>query len=235
MSRRLVTISAWLLAGNAVVFGLFWTLLQVPESSALMLALSALIAVLAVWAAAAVQSVAMGAWNTDVPVSAGMRAGARRAVMALIAAALFGLVFWLTGHALDWHARVSGQMDAAIISRTGSPATAWLHAGIRWLIVFVRWTLGLTLSVSLLGALVGDGLAALRRAEWLRRALRLRPIVLVTLWFVALDVLPWRYVYWRPAQMPVAVEPWFVVAKLTLVALLMAAGWALVLREGARR
>jgi hypothetical protein len=29
-----------------------------------------------------------------------------------------------------------------------------------------------------------------------------------------------------------AVEPWFVVAKLTAIALLMAAGWALVLREG---
>lgn len=235
MSRRLAAITAWLLLGDAVVFGLFWMLLQVPESSTMMLALSALLSLLAVLGAAAVQSGAMGAWDTAVSVDAGLRAGARRALMALLAAALFALVWWLTGQAFDWHARVSGQVDAAVIASTGSPSTAWLHATVRWLILFVRWTLGLTLAVSLLGALVREGITALGRTDWLRHALRPRSLLLVTVWFAVLDVLPWRFVYWRPTQLSVALEPWFVVAKLTVIALLMAAGWALVLREGRPR
>jgi hypothetical protein len=155
--------------------------------------------------------------------------------MALVAAALFGLMWWLTGHALDWHARLSGQMDAALIARTGSPSTAWLHATVRWLILFVRWTLALALSVSLLGALVEQGVSALRRTGWLRHALQPPRIVLVTIWFAVLDVLPWQHLYWRPAHLSLALEPWFVVAKLTLIATVMAAGWALVLREGRPR
>lgn len=235
MSRRLAAITAWLLVGDAVVFSLFWMLLQVPESSTLMLALSATLGLLVVLGSAVVQSAAMGAWNTDVTVSVGLRTGARRALAALLAAALFALLWWLTDHAFDWHARVSGQMDAAIIARTGSPSTAWLHATVRWLIVFVRWTLALTLAVSLLGALVAGGLPALGRTDWLRHALQPRRLILLTLWFAVLDVLPWRSLYWRPANMSLAVEPWFVVAKLTLIAMAMAAGWALVLREGRPR
>jgi hypothetical protein len=235
LSRRLAAITTWLLLGDAVVFGLFWMLLQVPESTTLMLAVSALLSLLAVLGAAAVQSGAMGAWDTDRPIALGLRTGVGRALMTLPAAALFALVWWLTGQAFDWHARVSGQVDAAVIATTGSPATAWLHASVRWLIVFVRWTLGLTLAVSLLGALVREGLTALGRTGWLRHALRPRPLLLVTLWFAVLDVLPWRFVYWRPAQLSVALEPWFVAAKLTGIALLMAAGWALVLREGRPR
>jgi len=235
MTRRLAAITAWLLAGHAVAFGLFWMLLQVPESSTLMLAASSLLAVLTVFTAAAVQSGAMGAWTMDAPVARGLRAGARRAIAALAAALLFGALWWLTGHALEWHARLSGQMDAAVIARTDSPNTAWLHASLRWMILFVRWTLGISLAVSALGALVGDGRAALRRFDWLRQAVSPRRLLVVTAWFVVLDLLPWLQVGWRPAHLSLALEPWFVGAKLSVVAVLMAAGWALILREGSRR
>jgi len=41
VTRRLPLIAGWLIAGHAAAAGLFWALLQVPESSSLMLALSA--------------------------------------------------------------------------------------------------------------------------------------------------------------------------------------------------
>jgi hypothetical protein len=228
MTRRLAAITAWLLAGHAM-------LLQVPESSTLMLAASSLLAVLTVFTAAAVQSGAMGAWTMDAPVARGLRAGARRASAALVAAVVFGALWWLTGHALEWHARLSGQMDAAMMARTGSPNTAWLHAGLRWLILFVRWSLGLSLAVSALGALVAEGRAALRRFDWLRQAAAPRRLLVITAWFVVLDLLPWLQVGWRPAHLSLAVEPWFVGAKLSVIAVVMATGWALILREGSRR
>jgi hypothetical protein len=232
MIRRLGIVTLWLLLGHAVAFGFWWTLLQVPESSTLMLAVSTLLALLAILVAAAAQSGAMGAWDLRVSVGRGLAAGARRASMALLAAAVFGLTWWLTGHALEWHARMSGEIDAALIARTGSPNTAWLHATLRWLIVFFRWAVGLSLAVSLLGALVADGLAALRRSDWYRRALRPRQLARITCWFVLLDALPWRHVYWRPAHLSLTLEPWFVGAKLAIVAVLMTVGWALILREG---
>jgi hypothetical protein len=232
--RRLGIIVAWLLAGHGVTFGLFWTLLQVPESSTPMLALSVLLALLSVGAAAVTASGAAGAWIQEMSPMQGLRLGVRRASAALVAAALFGLVWWLTGYAFDWHASVSGQVDAAIMARTGSPRTAWLHAGVRWLIVFVRWAVGLSLAVSLLGALVGGGRPALGRTDWIRRALRPRRLLAVLFWLALLDVLPWSQLYWRPAQLSLGVEPWFVAVKLTLIAVTMTIGWALILREGVR-
>lgn len=232
MIRRLGLITAWLLLGHAVAFGLFWTLLQVPESSTPMLAASGLLVLLTGFVIASAQSGAMGGWDPSVPVASGLATGARRASMVTIAAALFALVWWLTGLALAWHSTLSGQVDAAVIARTGSPGTAWLHATVRWLIAFARWTMGLSLAVSLLGALVVGGLAALRRQDWLRHAVRPRSLALISLWFVLLDVLPWRHIYWRPTHLSLSAEPWFVGAKLTLIAVLMATGWALILREG---
>jgi len=43
VSKRWFTITAWLLAGHAILGGLYWLLLQVPESNAFMLAASVLV------------------------------------------------------------------------------------------------------------------------------------------------------------------------------------------------
>ena len=54
----------------------------------------------------------------------------------------------------------------------------------------------------------------------------------ITFWFVLLVAIPWHLVDWRPARLSLGVEPWFVGAKLTAIAVAMAVGWALVLRAG---
>jgi len=46
MTSRLFAITAWLASGHAVLFGLFWLLLAIPESNVAMLVASALIVVL---------------------------------------------------------------------------------------------------------------------------------------------------------------------------------------------
>ena len=100
--------------------------------------------------------------------------------------------------------------------------------------MFLRWTVGLTLAVSLLAAAVTRGPAVLPSGAWIRSAMAPRSWLTVTFWFVLLVAIPWHLVDWRPRSLSLGVEPWFVGAKLVLVAVAMAAGWALVLRAGHR-
>ena len=232
MIRRLPQIALWLLGGHAVAFGVFWLLLQVPESSTPMLAVSLLLALAVVLIAAAVNAGAAAGWDLERPFSRGLKAGARRLWSALSAAGVFLVVWIVTGALFEWHAGMRGQMDAAAIARTGSPNTAWMHTTIHWVLQFIRWILGLSLAVTLLERLVGRGAMPARQADWPRAAFQPRRWLLITIWFVLLVALPWSQVYWRPAGLSLGLEPWFVAAKLSLIALLMAVGWALVLRAG---
>src|SRR5690606_38496087 len=59
--RRLVAVLVWLLAGHAVLFGLFWSLVHVPDANTLMLGVTALTAVAFVIVAAIVE-VTAAAW-----------------------------------------------------------------------------------------------------------------------------------------------------------------------------
>lgn len=235
MIRRLPQVAAWLLGGHAVAFGVFWVLLQVPESSTAMLAVSLLLAAAIVLIAAAVNAGAAAGWDLERPFSRGVMTGARRFWSALTAAVVFLVVWSITGALFEWHAGMRGQMDAAAIARTGSANTAWIHTTIHWVLQFIRWTLGLSLAVTLLGWLAGPRDATVRRGGWLRAAFRPRRWLLITVWFVLLVALPWSQVYWRPARVSLGLETWFVAAKLSGIALLMAVGWALVLREGQPR
>ena len=60
---------------------------------------------------------------------------------------------WLTGAAASWHGRYAGQVDAAIIARTGWTRTAWLHEAADWLIAAVRWVIGVSLAAAFAAAL----------------------------------------------------------------------------------
>ena len=232
MMRRLPLVVLWLLGGHACAFGLFWLLLQVPESSTPMLIVSLLLAIAVVAVAAVVNAGAAGAWNLELRFGRGLAVGTRRSWSVLAAAALFAGIWVITGALFDWHAGIRGQVDAVAIARTGSPNTAWMHAAVHWVLQFVRWSLGLSLAAALLGWLVRHGAASARQIGWLRAGLHPRRWLLITIWFVLLVVMPWSQVSWRPAALSLGLEPWFVTAKLSLIALLMAVGWALVLREG---
>ena len=92
------------------------------------------------------------------------------------------------------------------------------------------------LALSLMAGFVAVGWRALAQAAWLRRALRPRAIAAATLWFGGLIALPWIYlVPWRPASLPpTSIEFAFIVAKLSIAAILFAVGAALMIYEASR-
>lgn len=234
MTARLAVIASWLLGGHLLLLAIFWGLLHVPESSVLMLGLSALVALVLIAGTAAVHAGALAAWQHENGLIRTLLTGIRHAPAFLLAALLFWAIWAVTGWLLAWHAGIAGQIDAMVIVRTGSPRTGWLHALVFWALQFVRWPLALTLSLTLLSAIVRDGFGALRDARWLRTALRPARWLLITVWLVLLIVLPWQGVDWRPTGLALALEPWFVALKLGLIALAAAVGWALILRTAAR-
>ena len=84
---------------------------------------------------------------------------------------------------------------------------------------------------------VAVGWRALAQAAWLRRALRPRAIAAATLWFGGLIALPWIYlVPWRPQALPpTSIEFAFIVAKLSVSAILFAVGAALMTYEASAK
>jgi hypothetical protein len=230
--RRLAIITSWLLAGHAMWLAVFWGLLQVPESSAWMLVLSGVLVLMLIVMAGALHAGASAAWDLTRPVRAALLHGIWYVPAALAAGVLFGAIWWLTGAVLDWHTGIAGQIDAWYIARTGRTDSRWIHFAIFWATMFVRWSVGLTLASSLLGSLTTINAAALKDVAWFRSALAPARWLAITFWFVLLVALPWQVVDWRPARISVGAELWFVGAKLAVIAVAMAVGWALVLRRG---
>jgi hypothetical protein len=230
VTRRLPLIAGWLIAGHAAAAGLFWALLQVPESSSLMLVISATLALLAVLAIAWTVGGALAAWRPEATPGRAMARGLGHLGAVILGALVFALMWWLTEKAAMWHAQYGGQLDAWIIARTGKSETARLHSAIVWLLWFLRWGLGLTIALSLAAWAVRDGVRALGSVRWLASALNpLRWLAVTTL--VGLGIaLPWHHAYWRPEKISIGAEPWFVTSKLALIALVVTFAWALTLR-----
>jgi hypothetical protein len=230
VTRRLLLIAGWLIAGHAAAAGLFWALLQVPESSSLMLGVSGTLAVLALLAAVWTVGGALAAWRPETSPGGAMARGLSQLVAVVLGALVFALVWWLTEKADIWHAQYGGQLDAWIIARTGKSETARLHSAIFWLLWFLRWGLGLTIALSLAAWVVRDGVRALASARWLSSALNpLRWLMVTALVGVGI-ALPWHHIYWRPEKISIGAEPFFVTVKLTLLTLIVAVAWALALR-----
>jgi hypothetical protein len=230
VSRRLLLIAIWLIAGHAAAAGLFWVLLQVPESSSPMLVVSATLAALAVLAAIWTIGGALAAWRPEATPGRAMAGGLRHIVAVVLGAVLFALVWWLTERADLWHAQYGGQIDAWIIARTGKSETARLHGAIFWTLWFLRWGLGLTIALSLSAWAVRDGIRTLGSVRWLTRALNPMRWLPVTA-LVGLGIaLPWHHVYWRPEKISIGAEPFFVSVKLAVIAIVATIAWALTLR-----
>jgi hypothetical protein len=227
---RLPIVAGWLIAGHAVAAGLFWALLQVPESSAVMLGVSVIVAALVIATLVWVLGGAAAAWRPDVPPARAALRGFVHAPAVVLGALVFALAWWLTREATVWHTAYAGQIDAWIIARTGKSDTARLHAGIFWALWFLRWGLGLTIALSLVAWVVRDGPRAAIGPRWLASALNpLRWLAVTAL--VGLGIaLPWHFAYWRPARLPIDAEPWFVGAKLAAMLIAAAVAAALTLR-----
>lgn len=87
--------------------------------------------------------------------------------------------------------------------------------------------------LSLMAAITLAGWPSLARAAWLKHAVSPLRLALATLWFALFVAAPWVYLApWRPQGLPAtSVELMFIIAKLSVTALLMATGVALIIRQ----
>jgi hypothetical protein len=225
---------AWLCAGHAIVFGLYWLLLQVPESNAWMLGASVLVIALGVLVLGIVEMMAILALKPVDPMGAALKTSLRRAWLAIFPLAVFGIVWWVTGAATRWLGLHSGEIDAWIIAKTGWTRTAGLHTVLDWLVAFVRYGLGTSLAVAWLAALASRGVKGLA-SNWLRDGLAWKRLLIVSAALFAGWWLPWQAVYWRPESLPPTwVQPAFAAVKLAVLYVVANVAWAVVLRAAPR-
>lgn len=231
--RRLLLVVSWGLAGHTLAGAAYWALLHVPESSAWMLALSAAlaIAVLTLWAV--VQVGAVLGWASPQRPVRGLLTAPRRAHHVVPALLVLALGWSLIDTIAAALAASRGSIDAALMARFGWAETAWVHLAADYLLFAVRCGVLLPLAVALLAAAVLEGWAGIRSLAWARQGLRPRTMILTLAAVIVCIVLPWHHVYWRPGGLsPTSMELVFVSVKLGAIALLMAVGWALVIRLG---
>jgi hypothetical protein len=232
---RLALATLWILVGSVLTAGVYWTFLITPESTVWTLIASAVLAMAALLAGGFTASGAIAMWSYG-PSPAGIRRALHAIAGAIPAAVIVFIVWWLTSRAEAWLAMRNGQINAWFIATLGWSDASWLFRAIHYTALWFRWVLSATLALSLIAGFVAIGWAALGQAAWLRRALRPRTLGVATFWFVALIAVPWMYlVPWRPKQLPASsVEFAFIVAKLSVSAILFAIGAALVACEASR-
>lgn len=235
MNSRLIAVLAWLTAGHALLFGLFWLLLSTPESNVAMLATSAACAMLLTVAFGWVEAAGLLAWRAEAaPWKVAGRAFGRAPGVCL-GAALFVAAWYLVGHAGAWWSDHQGETDAWLMLHFGKADTTMLHKGVRDLLLVLQF-LGLSLALSLAAAVVGDGYRAVASTRWLRGGLSPRQLLLLAAILFVFVWLPWQGVDWRPSGLkPNWQETAFVTAKLGLIFLLANLGWAQALGVAARR
>ena len=232
---RLALVTAWILVGAAATGGVYWAFLNTPESTVFSLAASAVLLLVTAALLSVTINGAVSLWVNGASYS--MLARAVRLIPAVIpAVVVFALLWWIAGRVDTAIALRSGEINAWFIATFGWGDMSWLFTAIRWLTTWLRWVMGGLLAVSLMGGVAAIGWRAVVGSEWVRRAFRPRSLIAGTLWFATLIVLPWIYlVPWRPDWVPpTGAELAFIVSKLAVAAILMAAGAALMIYEATR-
>ncbi len=228
---RLLGITLWLLVGLAVAGGVYWGFLNTPESTVLALLLSAVLAIATLVVVAISVNGASLAWSLGWSGNV-IRRSISGIPAFIVAALLAGVVWSLTGRALTWVATYSGQISAWFIAQFGWADASSFFNTITWGGRWLQWVVGPLIALSLLGSmLIGEWTSA--RWRWLARGFSPFRLTLATVWVAIFVALPWIYVLpWRPRVLPPTfVEIAFVAAKLGLVAILIAIGVALLVRE----
>jgi hypothetical protein len=239
MTRRLLSITAWLASGHALLLGLFWSLLQVPESNAAMLIVSMLIAAAMVATSGWVEGVAFGLWSPGTSWRQALRRARVAPVPAAIALVVFALIWLLTAHASQAWFGHSGEIDAWLMRHFGWTRTAGLHATAARVIAFVRFVPGGLIALTIVAwALAGGMRSLLKATRLLATALAPRRLAIGAVLFYGLVWLPWRAAFWRPSWLsPNWQEAAFAGVKLGALYLVANLGWAAILflvEQGAR-
>ena len=198
------------LVGTAATGGVFWLLLNVPESNALALILSAVLVLLFSLLAGYTTSVVLVAADGATVVQA-TRRGIHGLSGFLLGLALFS-VLWLVTTSIDgqWTLH-GGEIDALLLRYAGTSNSGWLHTGVRWLLWLVRWGVGLAV-------ICGCTAGSVRRSG-VRRGMGLA-LSAVPLGATLVGLLSgyglWSLAYWRPKSLPAnTAELIFVSVKLS--------------------
>ena len=229
---RLVSVTLWILAGAALTGGAYWSFLVTPESTVGALAASSLLIITAAFLAAVTVGGAILGWRD------GLSASHLRTTIAGVPAAIPGAlvvfaVWWLVGRATDSVTIYSGQINAWFIASFGWDDVSWLFTGISWFSVWLKWVVAPMLALSLMASVLVAGWRTLTGMRWVTRALAPLSLGIATIAFGVLIAAPWTYLTpWRPEGLPAtSIELAFIIAKLSVTALLMASGLALIIRQ----
>jgi len=229
---RLVTVTLWILLGAALTGGAYWSFLITPESTIWMLIVSALLLLTTGSLAGLTLGGAIVGWRDGVS-SALLRTSVATVPAAIPAALLVGAVWWLTGAVTDRITINSGPINAWFIATLGWDDVAWLFTGIDWLASWLKWVVAPLLGLAMMGRIIRGGWRELPGVTWLRHGLAPINLAVATLCFAAFVAVPWIYLApWRPASLPATtLELVFIIAKLSVTAVLMATGTALIIRQ----
>ena len=229
---RLVSVTLWILAGAALTGGAYWSFLVTPESTVGALAASSLLIITAAFLAAVTVGGAILGWRD------GLSASHLRTTITGVPAAVPGAlvvfaVWWLVGSATDRVTIHSGQLNAWFIASFGWDDVSWLFTGIAWFSVWLKWVVAPMLALSLMASVLVAGWRTLTGMRWVTRALAPLSLGIATIAFGVLIAAPWTYLTpWRPEGLPAtSIELAFIIAKLSVTALLMASGLALIIRQ----
>jgi hypothetical protein len=230
VTARLSALVGWLLAGHLLLAGLYWALLHVPESNVFMLGTSLLIVLAGIWLTGFVEGTGLLVRSREATWVGSIATAARRAALVVMPLIILAAVWWATSAVNLSAENRSGEMDAWIIAKTGVTKTSWLHAAIGWVIAFVRYTIGLSCGLALLGALMRDGIRGAASTAWLKRSFGWVQLAVISVCLLAGFWLPWKAADWRPASLPPTwAEPAFATVKLLVLFVIANVAWALVL------
>ncbi|MSO61231.1 MAG: hypothetical protein EXQ50_03930 [Acidobacteria bacterium] len=229
---RLLTVTLWVLAGAALTGGAYWSFLITPESTIWSLAVSALLLLTTLFLAALTISGAIVGWRDGISTSH-VRAAVVGVPAVIPAALIVALLWWLAGSATDRVTIYSGPINAWFIAAFGWDDVSWLFIGVTWLARWLTWVVAPMLAISLMAGIATAGWRALAGVAWITRALAPFQIGTATVIFAVLVAAPWVYLApWRPGTLPAtSVELIFIIAKLSVTAVLMAIGVALLIRQ----
>jgi hypothetical protein len=215
IAKRVALTTMALAIGALAAIGLFWALINVPESNVLALALSALLIVLmAVVAAVTASGAAVLAQNLP----AGETRG--RLVKAIVSFAIgvgvVGIIWLVTSFFDNWWLAHRGEIDAIFLRNFGLTRTAPLHRDAEWATWLIRWGVGLSLIAGLLTMSVRY--RSLAVFSGIRLGLRAAPLAAAVAGVILVSQALGRLVYWRPQNLPPTwVQPAFAGAKLVVL------------------